>query len=276
MSKYKGVKDISVEINYWTSEQIDLLKQLYPLYSNNELATILKHPKNSVSNKAIELGLKKQKWWTNEEIDLLNKYYSTLGAKELNNMFLPYRSVNSIKKKAHELGIKLNKNVAFKIRDNNLNGRLTASLTEHPDFKNCKDLRCIARNRTLKWRKEVLDYYDNTCILSGEKENIVVHHIYPFSKIFYNTLSYYEDNYSFKRNDDMKKCIELNGLDLVENFLNDIYNNHKISHGAVISECLHNLFHNRYGTYYFTKEDFYEFVQDYNNGVYKGVVRHEQ
>lgn len=259
-------------INYWSDYQIDTLKEIYPYHSNDELAIILSHPKNSVSNKAIELGLKKQKWWTEDEIEIIKKHYAKLGATEIREMYLPHRTVASIKKKAHQLQISLDNDVAFEIRNNNLKGRLTASIEEHPDFKNCKDLRNMARNRIGKWRKEVLEHYNFKCALTGSKDNIVVHHIYPFSKIFYNTLKYYENTYGFIKDDDIQKCININGINLVENFLNQIYINHKIEHGIVISKKIHDLFHSIYGTYYFSRDDFYEFIKKYNNGSYKGVV----
>ena len=257
------------KINHWTNEQVALLKQIYPYYSNSELSVILKHPANSVSDKAIQLGLKKQKWWTDKELNVLKKYYPLLGAERIKDAFLPHRTTGSIKKKAHELGIRLNYNVAFKVWNDNLKGRLNSSLIDHHEFKNCKDLRDAARNRILKWRKEVLEYYNNTCVLTGKSSDVVVHHIRPFAEIFYSTLCHYENTYHFKRNDNLKRCIELNGCELVDDFLNDVYNNHTIRHGVVITRFLHDLFHNRYGTYYFTEADFYQFVQDYNNGLYR-------
>ena len=74
-------------INYWSDYQIDTLKEIYPYHSNDELAIILSHPKNSVSNKAIELGLKKQKWWTEDEIEIIKKHYAKLGATEIREMY---------------------------------------------------------------------------------------------------------------------------------------------------------------------------------------------
>lgn len=47
----------------WTSEQIDLLKRLYPTTGSADLVSLVGHPKTSVLRKANELGLKKPPDW---------------------------------------------------------------------------------------------------------------------------------------------------------------------------------------------------------------------
>lgn len=260
-------------VNHWTDSEIMLLKEIYPHYSNIELEKILGHPKNSVSAKAIELGLRKSFWWTEDDVVTLQDYYPEMGAYKFQQAFMPNKSVGAIRKKAHTLNIKLNKDVALRIRNENLKGRLTATLAEHPDFKGCRDLRASARNRLSGWRKDVLSHYGHRCAITGIKDNVVVHHINPFSDIFYNTLRLYEQKYGFVRKDRMQDCINRNGNELVESFLSAVSNNHKIGHGVVLEAKIHDLFHTIYGTYYFTRDDYWEFVDRYNSGDFKeGVV----
>jgi hypothetical protein len=39
------------------------------------------------------------------------------------------------------------------------------------------------RSKLIKWRNDSLDFYGNKCFVSGEKDNIVVHHLIPFNQI---------------------------------------------------------------------------------------------
>ena len=171
---------------------------------------------------------------------------------------LPDRSIKSIRKKAYELGVKVPIEQIDEIAKRNL------EKTYEVNFKNIKGLAHTCRNRLRLWKELVYDKYEK-CVITGKCDSLIVHHLKSFKDIFYETLEYYENKYNFIREEDVSKCIELNGEDLFENFVCAVRDNHKEDDGILISEEIHNDFHNKYGTRYCTKEDFYEYCLKYHN-----------
>lgn len=111
------------------------------------------------------------------------------------------------------------------------------------------------RGRTFKWRNEVLSFYDNKCVITGEKENLDVHHLKPFLNI---VLEIFEElnlplygNVSDYSKEEIDRMVEL------------LYLKHDISNGVPILNKVHNQFHSEYGRINFSKEDFYEFKNNY-------------
>jgi len=249
--------------NKWTEREVEILRNFYPTSDKNEIIEkIPKHTYNSIKYKAEELGIKKDIWWTEEELNILNENYEN----NYNNIgyLLPKRTHLSIKKKAFQLNLKIKEDDMFDIRNSNLKGRLDCEIFDNPNFNNDKELRYACRNKILTWRKNILDLFENKCAISGEEKDLVVHHIKPFNKIYHEVLCEFK-NKGFIVNQDLIKCSEINGKQMVKDFISNVSENHKIEHGILISKDIHDDFHSKYGTRDFTENDFFEYVLKYHN-----------
>jgi len=153
--------------------------------------------------------------------------------------------------------IKVNKIVKEKIKINkeiNLDTHVESTLTL-PEF---------LRGKIDSWKKDSLIFYNNRCILTGETQNIEVHHIYNFHKILIDVLnilgySLYDNisKYTYEELERMRiKCIELH---------------YKYGLGAPITRRIHRLFHFFYGNDNMP-EQFEEFKQKWNNSDFKDIL----
>ena len=91
----------------WKLEEIKLLRELYPIQSNQELSKLFGRPRKRIIEKAGKLGLHKSDYlptelWTPEEELLLSAFYENTPWNELEQVF--NRSGMSIKTKANRLG----------------------------------------------------------------------------------------------------------------------------------------------------------------------------
>jgi 5-methylcytosine-specific restriction endonuclease McrA len=93
----------------YSKEEIDFIKENYDKMTYEELANIMNRPKNSVSDKILELGLNKRKNYTglfsDEEKELVKKYYPIMDKNELMKLF-PNRTYGSISSFARRNKIK--------------------------------------------------------------------------------------------------------------------------------------------------------------------------
>ena len=115
------------------------------------------------------------------------------------------------------------------------------------------------------WKMNVREINNYTCCVTGRKSNIVVHHCRSFNLLFQETI----DNLGFEIKD---KFSEYNDEELelfVENFLDlqEYYGEY-----VCITEDIHKLFHKYYGYGDNTMSQWIEFVDNYNNGVYKEIT----
>ncbi len=107
----------------WTQEETAELKRLYGTRTDEDIAIIFGRPTRSVVRKAEELCLAKDKAfvrrvagtpstrmprWTAEEIELLKRYYPDHSNLDIAQML--NRSVKSVVSKAHNIGLKKNRN----------------------------------------------------------------------------------------------------------------------------------------------------------------------
>ena len=80
---------IKLEIAYddfWTNEEIEILKKWYPVEGMRVLNRLVERTKSAVQTKVRKLGLKSPDRWTEEEINILKKYYSVEGYKVANRL----------------------------------------------------------------------------------------------------------------------------------------------------------------------------------------------
>lgn len=97
-----------------------------------------------------------------------------------------------------------------------------------------RDIRRSSEN--LKWKKEVVERDNHTCIICGSDKSVVAHHLKPFM--------YIVNKYNLKNREDAKNNPEL-------------YN---INNGVTLCKDCHNNFHKTYGIAYFTPDDFKEYL----------------
>lgn len=95
---------------YWTSEEIETLKENYSCMSIDDICSLLpSRNKNDIVIKASKLHLKNNVFfWNDNEINILKEFYLTEDvntiAEKLNNKF----TISAIKTKAYKLGISQN------------------------------------------------------------------------------------------------------------------------------------------------------------------------
>ncbi len=141
ISEFKPKKDKSEETNksdrkgkkivFWTKNEVEKLRELYPNHSNREIAKKLNKTKPSVDKKGAQLGLKKTKAyrtkvskdnnknkdyvWSDDELKTLFSLYKTKTYKEIGKIL--NRSQSSIAHKAKQLNLsKYNKNKLRKVK----------------------------------------------------------------------------------------------------------------------------------------------------------------
>ena len=90
----------------WTTEDIKLLKKLYPHGNTGKIAERLGRPLSCVRQKAYDLGMKTDvyQFWTQEDLERLVEMYPDSTPEELAKRF--HRSAGSVKTKARQLGLK--------------------------------------------------------------------------------------------------------------------------------------------------------------------------
>jgi len=94
----------------WTTEETELLKQLYPVRPGSEVAKKLGRTITSVQHKAYSLGVKTKRYveklWTAEELQLLKKLYpASTSTQEIAEKI--GRPLGAVRQKAYNLGLSL-------------------------------------------------------------------------------------------------------------------------------------------------------------------------
>lgn len=250
---------VSKKIRKWTDDELEFLLENYSTMEFEEMQSHLDRDLANIQSKASLMGIKRVQTWTDVEIQALKDNYSSK-YEDLESL-IPNKSLNSIKAKARGLGLTLDYDIALKIRDKNLKGRLSCHILDHPDFKNDKGLREYCRRATFSWRYNIKKK-QKICQVTGEKEQLVVHHLKSFNLIYKEILNNYKKN-GFIENQDIKTCIEINGEDLVKSLITEVANKHTEEDGILISDTVHKHFHRIFGNRENSPEQFYEFASQY-------------
>lgn len=90
-------------VGKWTDEELNILKELFPIKSAEEVAIMLNRSTKSIQVKASRLNLKSSKTWSEKELTFLRDNYSALGAGKT-SVYLN-RSIDSVKIKANRIGL---------------------------------------------------------------------------------------------------------------------------------------------------------------------------
>ena len=115
------------------------------------------------------------------------------------------------------------------------------------------------REKISEWKLDSMSYSNYKCEVSGVKNELMIHHIYSFSKIVKLTLA--------ELNLDVRGSIgkyNIQELKLIEEKCNEIH--YRFGLGACLNVDVHKLFHSIYTNYTFTPDDYEEFKGKYNRG----------
>lgn len=117
------------------------------------------------------------------------------------------------------------------------------------------ELNGFLRDRLKGWKKRILNQHDNTCFLTGTKENLQVHHINPFHVIrdeVLNELGY-----------ELHEKISDYSNDQLKNVRAKFLQRHRKEIGYPLAKEIHKEFHSRYG-YETTIKEFEEFAREFS------------
>lgn len=280
----------------WNQQDLDILRKYYNKIDNKQIqGKLSKHWSiKAIRAKSQILGLGKDRKWSKDEIELFKEVYPTKPLNEVLKLF-PERTETSLFKQGQLLGItsKFYNDRIYTDEELNfyINNYLTMSDRElyekfnrhtpyaiHQKLYNLgctrpyeikKDgytsLTRFVRERLSMWKKDVREYYNYTCCLTGSHSNIVIHHCRGFSLLFDETV----EILNFEIKDNFSDYTDEELLKFVDKFMEiqDYYNSY-----VCISEDVHKLFHRIYGYGDNTEEQWNEFVKDYKNGKYKEVA----
>ena len=289
-------KECKIEAMHWNEHDLNILRKYYNKIDIKDVQSILS--KNwslkAIRAKSQILGLGKNRKWSNEEIELFKKVYPIKSLNDVLKLF-PNRTETSLLHQGQILGITSKFYNDRTYTDEELqfyiDNYLTMSDQElfekfhrhtpygiHQKLYNLgykrpyeikKDgytkLQEFVRSRLRMWSKEVREYYNYTCCLTGSRSNIVVHHCRGFSLLFDETIELL--NFEIKDN-----FIEYTDEELIT-FTNKFLEIQEYYNAYVcITESVHKLFHKIYGYGDNTVEQWNEFVSDYKNNKYKNVA----
>lgn len=222
--------------NYqWTDSEIEILKNNYVYGSIIELKELLpNHSYDSITSKAMRLGLKCREFWSNEEIEILKKYYPTSTSDQMCNL-LPKRNKKTIIMKACELGIH-----TLIFEQNQLNPKI-------------KSLSSFLRENNQQWRNESMKACHYKCVITGEKFDDI-HHIHGLNLIIQETLEISGLDIKNDINDYTESEIKL----LLDSFY-DVQSKYPL--GKCLTKDIHKKFHSIYGYGNNTEEQWNDFIQ---------------
>ena len=123
----------------------------------------------------------------------------------------------------------------------------------------------FVRSRLYYWKNSVREINNYTCVLTGSRSNLIIHHCRSFNLLMSETIE--ELNFPIKDNFEEYSDEELNIF--LESFLNlqSYYGEY-----VCITEDVHRLFHNNYGYGDNTIEQWNEFVERFKIGYYDKIA----
>lgn len=129
----------------------------------------------------------------------------------------------------------------------------------HPNWKGGEsEVIDILRKSLKEWKKQVLIRDEFKCQISGEKKDIVIHHIYGFNLILLQA----------SKNINVPILRQVSDYSNIEDFYllqKEVQKLHKIGDGITLSREIHNKFHSLYGKGDNTPEQFEEFLSLFYN-----------
>lgn len=271
----------------WSEDDKEILKNNYGNLSYKEISELLNRDikPHSIHRMAMELGLTENHgYWTKEEIDILIENYPKKPMIEVMNL-LPNRSRTSILGQARMQKLKsyfylnriytddevnyLKENYSVKSYEEmsiDLGRTISAikqrmiilGLRKPTEIANYKNLYNYIRQRIVPWRNNIREKCNYTCAVTGNRSNIIVHHIRSFNLLLEECIEMLE----FPLYDSFEMYAQEQLDEFLKSFLElqEYYGDY-----VCITEEVHNKFHSIYGFGDNTKEQWEEFVKNYNN-----------
>lgn len=269
---------------WWSEKDTEILKDNYGKISYKNMINIFSVPKtvDEIKRRAIYLGLTSSKNWSEEEIKILIANYSIKPMNDIMNL-LPNRSQSSILGQAKAQNLKsffylnhiysqdedayLTSNYLEKSNEElgEYLHRSPSGIAQHLRVLNLhrptvidsyNDLTYYVRSRLASWKESVRKERDYTCELTGERSNVIVHHIRGFNLLMSETIEVldfpiYENIYEYNQ-----KQLDI----FLETFLQVQESYHSY---ICINEEIHKQFHSIYGYGNNTPEQWDNFVETY-------------
>lgn len=116
------------------------------------------------------------------------------------------------------------------------------------------ELSAYLRTLLNEWKKESLKNYNYKCCVTGNTNDLEIHHIYPFSKIVQDVLN--------KLDLDVRENISEYTSDELLFIETEFLKIHKQKYGVPIIKRLHKEFHSEYGLVNFEERDFEQFIKN--------------
>ncbi len=282
------MKDNYVKKKYWAEDEEELLKQIYPYHTNDELIELYfpDATKISLENKAYKLGVSfKQKEVKKKIYKIVSKklsgenspFYGVEKSKDtkdkISKALKDYYSKNNGwwlgKKRSKEQRKAMSERMKGKWSGKN-NPRYSNPLIgkDNPNWKGgITPLYFELRSEIKEWQNKSMESCGYKCVLTGNDfDNI--HHLHPFKDIV----------------DEVFKILNLDVKKKVGDYTEEEFKNIKEKlielhdfHGCGVCLCknLHKLFHDTYGYTHNTPEQFEEFTQRYYNFEFDYLLEEE-
>lgn len=138
-------------------------------------------------------------------------------------------------------------------------GKLMEVGENHYNYKGgISSLNLMIRTKLHKWRDSILKIYNYTCPITGEKDDICIHHLTSFDTILKNVLS--EHDMDINTYQTSLRSID---MDKFNNIVNDILERHTLYDGIPLYKDVHKVFHSKYGFGNNSPQQFDEFLKNH-------------
>ena len=217
--------------DYWSADDIDIMRKYYPIKTPNEMLKLLPNRNiKTITMKACELNIKNivsiNLWFTEKEIDFIKSNWKAMKDEEIGMI---------IGRKAHAICDK----------------RCQLGLLRKAEESSYENLSEFVRRNNAEWKKKSMQNCNYKCVISGERFDDI-HHIHGLNLILNDVLLHLNieikgeiDNYS----DDELSSI----LYTFRTFQS------KYPLGVCLKKEIHNKFHSLYGFGNNTTEQWHEF-----------------
>lgn len=178
-------------------------------------------------------------FWSKEDEQILLDNYGKIPPEKIASLLSRDIKPHSIGRKADAMGLR---------------NKRYATYQNEPYKELCR----YVRRRLNKWVSSIKNNNDYTCAITGEKSNVVVHHIRGFNLIMEECIELLNFN--------INKNFEEHSQNELDNFVDKFFEIQEYYGDYIcISESIHEQFHRQYGKGNNTREQWNEFIEYYNN-----------
>lgn len=230
--------------------------------------------------------------WDDDEVRILIDNYSIKPINTIVDM-LPYKTRNAVLTKAHTLKLKSYDKRCWTEQEDSfildnyksmsdyaigkalnrtkkaVSGRrqiIGAKRIDITSIKSYTSLSRYLRGQLTDWKNRSMENCNWQCVVTGSKK-FDIHHLYSFNTIISKFMSKYqfeEKDLSDYTKDELSNMTKL--------FLEE---HDKYPLGVCVCRELHDLFHRQYSKMCNTPEQWYQFIDDYKNGVYNDLLKNK-